>query len=60
LKKRSKKLLRICAYLAGRANLNPKVFWFFFSKKNPFLPAPPSSPHTDTTPVPHTANTPAA
>jgi len=34
LKKRSKKLLIIGAYLTGSARQKAKVFWFFFSKKN--------------------------
>jgi hypothetical protein len=38
LKKRSKKLLDGCRGLAGSARQAEKVFWFFFSKKNSFLP----------------------
>jgi hypothetical protein len=51
LKKRSKKLLlpRLhhqtadCVGLRGAKQV--KVFWFFFSKKNTFLPALASPPH---------------
>jgi len=38
LKKRSKKLLFLGVYLAGSVRKGKKVFWFFFSKKNAFLP----------------------
>jgi hypothetical protein len=39
LKKRTKKLLRLCVRGAAQhARPRSKVFWFFFSKKNSFLP----------------------
>jgi hypothetical protein len=39
LKERSKKLLiRLAAASPDRARPSAKVFWFFFSKKNRFLP----------------------
>jgi len=37
LKKRSKKLLIMGTCQTQRARKSPKVFWFFFSKKNRFL-----------------------
>jgi hypothetical protein len=37
LKKRSKKLLTFGAGLTGSPRQVAKVFWFFFSKKNPCL-----------------------
>jgi hypothetical protein len=40
LKKRSKKLLFFGANLTGSARHVTKVFWFFFSKKNPCLHLP--------------------
>jgi hypothetical protein len=41
LKKRSKKLLERCRGLSGSVRHQTKVFWFFFSKKNRFLPSCP-------------------
>jgi hypothetical protein len=41
LKKRTQKLLRLgVPIFAQRIDQESKVFWFFFSKKNRFLPFP--------------------
>jgi hypothetical protein len=49
LKKRTKKLFPVGARLSDGALQMIKVFWFFFSKKNAFLPYP-------VTPVCHNKN----
>jgi hypothetical protein len=47
LKKRNKKLLLIIRRVRNdlHASKRTKVFWFFFSKKNCFLPAVVVKPH---------------
>jgi hypothetical protein len=44
LKKRSKKLLTVGAWLPGSVRKGIKVFWFFFSKKNSLSYFPATTP----------------